>query len=273
MRRSQRVTPSALLATGLLLPALAAASPGSPDRTIRPTDRAWERFGLAERVPVAGDLVDPDCPSVTLLRLRPGTRLPPHAAQVDRTYLLLSGTLHVGFGKKWDAARMRTLPAGSFWVVPASTSTFEWSEDEAVCEVVATRPARDCPRPDEAVVHTPDQIVWRPSGRTERAVLAGDPSRTGCPFVERSRLPADAAAVAPPAAPGDPVLWTVLSGTLLRTKGSVAPAGAPAELPAGTVVMTTSTLDLAGSDPTGAVVQWQFPGTGPPFCKWRESHR
>jgi quercetin dioxygenase-like cupin family protein len=150
-----------LLVVATLLPVVGTAA--SPSVTIRPADRKWEKFGLAERVPVLGDLVDSDCPSVTLLRLRPDTRLPPHSAPVDRTYLLLSGTVRVGIGKKWDEARMRTLPAGSFWVVPADTSTFEWFEGDAVCQVVATRPARDCPRPEEATVFPgPDRLeaIW-----------------------------------------------------------------------------------------------------------------
>lgn len=264
------MNPCILLVVGTLLPGVGAAA--SPGRAIRASDRAWQRFGLAERVRVVGDLADPDCPSVTLLRLRPETRLPPHSAPVDRTYLLLSGTIHLGIGKKWNDARMRTLPAGSFWVVPADTSTFEWSEDEAVCQVVATRPARDCPRPAEAMVYTPDQIAWRPSGWTERAVLAGDPSMSSCPYVERFRLPLDAPTVPPLAPPPGEVVWTVLSGSLRRAT-SAERAEPPAELPAGTVAVLPASAEVAGAASTGTVTQRQFTGTWPRGCAWRELHR
>jgi quercetin dioxygenase-like cupin family protein len=260
-----------LAVVAALLPGTGTAA--SPGVTLRPADRAWEAFGLAERVPVRGDLGDPDCPSVTLLRLRPDTRLPPHSAPVDRTYLLLSGTVHLGIGKKWDEARMHALPAGSFWVVPANTPTFEWSEDEAVCQVVATRPARDCPRPAEARVYTPDQIAWKPSGSAERAVLAGDPGKPGCPYVERFRLRADALTALPPdPSPGE-VLWTVLSGTLRRATGAPEKPGLPAELPEGTVIVGPASTDVAGSGATGTVAQRQFVGTRRLACDWREPHR
>jgi quercetin dioxygenase-like cupin family protein len=263
--------PGFLLAIAVLLPVVATAD--SPGVTIRATDRAWEKFGLADRVTVLGDLVEPDCPSATLLRLRPDTRLPPHSAPVDRTYLLLSGTVRVGFGKKWDEARMRTLPAGSFWVVPANTSTFEWSEDEAVWQVVVTRSATSCPRPEEAMVYTPDQIAWRPAGSNERAVLAGEPGVPGCPYVERLRLPANGRSVVPPDSPPGEVLWTVLSGKLHLTTGGAEMPGPSAELPAGSVTVVPPSRDIAEAGPTGTVAQRQFAGTGPRVCKWREPHR
>jgi quercetin dioxygenase-like cupin family protein len=262
---------SVLLVILTLLPAVGTAA--AQGFTVRPGDRAWEKFGLAERVQVLGDLVDPDCPSVTLLRLRPDTRLPPHSAQVDRTYLLLSGTVRVGIGKKWDPTRMRTLPAGSFWVVPANTSTFEWFEDEAVCQVVAISPVRDCTRPEEVTVYTPDQVPWQQSGGPGRAVLAGDPASPGCPYVERLRLPASAPATPAPAPPPREVVWTVLTGTLHPTSGAAVKPVLSGELPAGTVIVVPAGTDLAGSGPTGTVAQRQFAGAGPRACKWREPRR
>lgn len=265
------MNPSILLAIGALVQSVAAAPP--PRSTIRPPDRDWERFGLAERVQVLGDLVESDCPSVTLLRLRPEARLPPHSAPVDRTYLLLSGTLHVGIGKKWDEARMRTLPAGSSWIVPANTSTYERAEEEVVCQVVATRPARDCPRPGEAVVYTPDRLPWKPDRGAERAVLTGEPSMPGCPSVEHFRLPVDALA-APPSSPlpGN-VVWTVLSGALRRATGSGETPGPSEAWPAGTVIVVPASTEMAGAGPTGTVAQRQFAGTGPRACRSRERVR
>ena len=127
------------------------------------------------------DLADADCPAVTLLRLHPNTRLPPHSAPVDRAYVVLSGTVHVGIGKKWDGAKLRTLPAGSFWLVPANTTTFEWNEDEVVCQVTVPRPAKASPHPEEPVLLAPDKIQWRTTGSGERAVLTGDQAPSGCP--------------------------------------------------------------------------------------------
>jgi quercetin dioxygenase-like cupin family protein len=260
-----------LLVVAALLPVVGAA--GSSSVTVRPTERAWEQFGLADRVPVLGDVTDPDCPSVTLVRLHKDVRLPLHSAPADRTYLLLSGTIHLGIGKRWDEARMRTLPAGSFWVVPANTITFEWAEDEVVVQVSAIRSRRDCPRVEDPVVITPDRIAWKPSGSVERAVLSGEPSMPGCPYVERFRLPTDALSALPPAPPPGEVVWTVLSGTLHRAMGSAEQPVHSTELPAGTVTVVPATSGVAGAGQTGTVAQRQFAGTGPPVCKWREPHR
>jgi hypothetical protein len=245
-----------------------AASPGGA--TITPADRKWEPFGLADRAVVLGDLSDTACPSVTLLRLYPETRLPPHSVPVDRTYLVLSGTIHVGFGKKWDEAGLKTLPPGSFWLVPANTSTFEWSEDEVVCQVTVSRPARECPRPGTPVVFTPDQVPWKRTATGERAVLTGEPDWPACPGVVRYRIPAGAPSLAPSDAIAGGAHWTVLSGDLLRE--AVDPGNAASrDLPAGTVfVPSEGKFPKAGVE---TVVQREFLGTGPRACKWRAISR
>ncbi len=167
---------------------------------------------------------------------------------------------------------MRSLPAGSFWVVPANTITFEWAEDEVVVQVSAIRSPRDCPPVEDPVVFTPDHIAWKPSGSAERAVLSGDPGMPGCPYVERFRLPADALTALPPAPPPGEVVWTVLSGSLHEGTGSAEKPGLSKELPAGTVIVVPARTDVAGSGATGTVAQRQFAGTGPRVCKWREPH-
>ena len=251
------------------LPAAGAASPGS--RTVTPADRKWEQFGLAERAVVLGDLTDPGCPSVTLLRLRPDTRLPPHSVPVDRTYLVLSGTIHVGIGKKWDDARLKTLPPGSFLLLPANTSSYEWSEDEVVCQVTVSRPARECPRPEAPVALTPDEMPWRPFGSGERAVLAGDPGLAACPSVVRYRFQGGLPAIAPAETPTGGAHWTVLSGSLLREASEAGDAVTTRDLPAGTVfVPPEGRPPKAGAE---TVVQREFPGTGPRLCKFRSFSR
>jgi mannose-6-phosphate isomerase-like protein (cupin superfamily) len=259
-----------VLLLAVLVPAAGAASPGL--RAVTPETRAWESFGLADRIPVHGDVTDPLCPSVTLVRLRPGTRLPPHAAPVDRAYLVLSGTLRVGVGKSWDESRMKALPAGSFWLVPARTQTFEWAEDEVVCEVTASPPATDCPGLEDPVFVTPDRVDWKPSGGMERAVLAGSPDRPYCPWVERLRLPAGASVDGGGSAPAGVTAWAVLSGSLRTGKEE---GGGPArkELPAGTVVAVPAGQAGDFTAGTASVAQREFLGTVSRPCAWRDARR
>lgn len=266
-----RVRRALLLVAAALLPSAGVAA--SPGLAVPPGNRTWQGFGLADRVPILGDLADAACPSVTLLRLHADTRLPPHAAPVDRAYLLLSGTLHVGFGKRWDETRMRTLAAGSSWVVPANTSTYEWSEGEAVCQVVAVRAPDDCPRLEEVVVHpTPtDRAGEIPPGDGGRTVLWGSPDLPGCPWVERIRLPPGASAPPGPGSSRPEVAWTVVAGALRRPVPDGTGASAPEELPAGTVAVLPAGARLEGAPPDGAVVLRQFAGSGPPACWSRGS--
>jgi hypothetical protein len=239
--------------------------------TITPSDRKWESFGLADRVAVQGDLANADCPSVTLLRLHPNTRLPPHSVPVDRTYVVLSGTAHVGVGKKWDDAKLRTLPTGSFWLVPANTSTFEWNEDEVVCEVTVPRPAKACARPEEPVFFTPDEIRWRTRGSVELAVLAGDQDQAGCPSTVRYRFaPGVHSPVLVESASPAVAVGTVLSGALVRQPGPTGNAPGSRELVAGTLFLIPEGRGEALTTAVETIVQREFPGSGPGMCKWLE---
>jgi hypothetical protein len=190
---------------------------------------------------------------------------------VDRTYLVLSGTAHVGIGKKWDDARLRTLPTGSFWLVPANTSTFEWNEGEVVCEVTVPRPAKACSRTEEPVFFTPEEIRWRTTGSVELAVLAGDQDQPGCPSTVRYRF---APAVRSPVLLESPspgaVVGTVHSGALVRQPGPAGNATVPGELVAGTLFLIPEGRGEALTTAVETIVQREFPGSGPGTCKWLE---
>jgi quercetin dioxygenase-like cupin family protein len=260
-----------LLAAVALFSAIEASALPAGSTTLTPSARKWEPYGSADRVAVRGDLTDTDCPSVTLLRLHSDTRLPPHSAPVDRAYVVLSGTVHVGIGKKWDDAKLRTLPAGSFWMVPANTSTFEWNEDEVVCQVTVPRPAKACHHPEEPVFLTPDKIQWRTMGSVERAVLAGDQGPSDCPSTVRYRFPPGVHSPVLVEAPSRGVaVGTVLSGALVRQSRHGGDAAVPRELVAGTVFVIPEGRGEELSTAVETIIQREFPGTGPGICKWRE---
>ncbi len=232
-RRDGLVMPRLLaIVVGLTSAAAIQASPLGPI-AVPPGTRTWESFGLVDRVRIRGDLAVPVCPSVTLVRLRENTRLPPHAAPADRTYLLLSGSLRVGVGKEWKDSALRTHAPGTAWFVPGDTTTFEEVAAESVVQVSSWRVPRDCARPDAVRFVTPGDVEWVPQGDVDRAVLFGDASNPACPRVERFREARGSGLVA---AFTEPVSWTVLAGSLAARAS--APDG-PGELPgfdAGTVV-------------------------------------
>lgn len=64
-----------------------------------------------------------------------------HAHPDERHYTILSGTWYVGFGKKYDPAKMKALPPGSFYVEPANVPHFVATKDDgAVIQISGTGP-------------------------------------------------------------------------------------------------------------------------------------
>lgn len=59
-------------------------------------------------------------------------RIPPHTHPDTRYSTVLSGTLYVGFGAKFDAAALVAVPAGGVYVAPAGIAHFLWARDGEV---------------------------------------------------------------------------------------------------------------------------------------------
>lgn len=260
-----------LLLAALAAPDGARPAPLPPGATapvaVTPADRDWQPFGLVHRAAIRGDLLERACASATLVRLRPDTRLPPHAAPSARSFVVLSGTLQLGIGDTWDEGRLRTLPPGSFWAVPAGTRTFERAEGEVVAAVVVPQAGAECPAPGAPRVVTPDRVPWATAGAAERAVLAGDPDSPDCPSSVRWRLPAGAAIpVTAGRASGDE-FHTVLVGRI------AAAAGASADLPEGSALVLPRGSGATARATAPSVVQVDFLGPSHPACAWLEFAR
>jgi quercetin dioxygenase-like cupin family protein len=71
-----------------------------------------------------------------------GFRLQPHFHPDDRVIVVLSGTVYVGYGDKFDESRLMALPAGSVWTEPAKQPHYLWTKDgEAAIQVTGTGPS------------------------------------------------------------------------------------------------------------------------------------
>ena len=70
----------------------------------------------------------------------------PHFHPDDRLVMVLSGTLHVGYGERFDKSKLKALPAGSIWTEPAKQPHFVWAKDgEVVIQVVGNGPSYSTP--------------------------------------------------------------------------------------------------------------------------------
>ncbi len=69
------------------------------------------------------------------VRLPAGFRFQPHTHAGDEHVTVLQGAWSFGVGESFDASRLRSLPAGSFVVIPASTPHFVATEGETIIQV------------------------------------------------------------------------------------------------------------------------------------------
>ncbi len=67
-----------------------------------------------------------------MLRVPAHTRIAAHSHRDDRVASVISGTWHIGYGDKFDEAKLKALPPGSFYTEPPSRNHFAETRDEAV---------------------------------------------------------------------------------------------------------------------------------------------
>lgn len=86
---------------------------------------------------------DPSKPGPYTIRLRfpDGYRLAPHTHPDAREITILSGTWLTGYGEHFEAAKLKELPAGSFYTEPAEVFHFVQTRGEVVIQVSGTGPS------------------------------------------------------------------------------------------------------------------------------------
>jgi pimeloyl-ACP methyl ester carboxylesterase/uncharacterized RmlC-like cupin family protein len=67
-----------------------------------------------------------------MLRVPAHARIAAHSHQDDRVATVISGTWHIGYGDKFDEAKLKALPPGSFYTEPPAQTHFAETGDEAV---------------------------------------------------------------------------------------------------------------------------------------------
>ncbi len=75
---------------------------------------------------------DPKKPGLytLLLRLPPNTKILAHSHQDDRTACVLSGDWYFGYGREFDEAALKEMPAGSFYTEPPGVEHFGQTKDQ-----------------------------------------------------------------------------------------------------------------------------------------------
>jgi uncharacterized RmlC-like cupin family protein len=93
-----------------------------------------------QTVVVKGDPKKPGLYTI-LLRLPPNTKILAHSHKDDRTAVVLSGVWYFGYGREFDEAALKELPAGSFYTEPPGVEHFACTKDqETIIEITGYGP-------------------------------------------------------------------------------------------------------------------------------------
>jgi uncharacterized RmlC-like cupin family protein len=87
---------------------------------------------------------DPTKPGLytLLLRLPPNTKIQAHSHKDDRTAVVVSGLWYFGYGREFNEAALKELPAGSFYTEPPGVEHFAMTKgQEAVIEITGYGPS------------------------------------------------------------------------------------------------------------------------------------
>jgi uncharacterized RmlC-like cupin family protein len=77
-----------------------------------------------------------------LLRIPPNTKIEAHSHNDDRTAVVLSGVWYFGYGREFNEAALKKLPAGSFYTEPLGAEHFAMTKDqEAIIEITGYGPS------------------------------------------------------------------------------------------------------------------------------------
>ncbi len=74
------------------------------------------------------------------LKMPDNYKIPPHFHPVDEHLVVISGVFNMGMGDKLDMGATRSMPAGSFIVMPKGTHHFAWTKGETIVQVYAIGP-------------------------------------------------------------------------------------------------------------------------------------
>jgi quercetin dioxygenase-like cupin family protein len=87
--------------------------------------------GGPETAVLAGD---PKKPGLYTIRVKfpANSRVQPHWHPEDRMSVVVSGTLHFGYGETFDETKLKELPPGSFFTEPSRQPHFVWAKSGEV---------------------------------------------------------------------------------------------------------------------------------------------
>jgi quercetin dioxygenase-like cupin family protein len=124
--------------------AASSASATEEHVALTPADLKWVDGppGLPAGAKMAVLSGDPGKKGMFTVRLQApaGYKIQPHTHPAAEHITVISGTLNVGMGEKFDQSAGKELAAGSYAVMPARMAHYAWSTTEAVVQIQSMGP-------------------------------------------------------------------------------------------------------------------------------------
>lgn len=118
-----------------------AAMPATAHITVATRDLKWTPLFLGlETAVVAGDPAKAGAPFVMRVRARTAAAVPAHWHPMDENVTVLTGTVKIGMGEKYDAKAAPALAAGTYTLVPKNMRHFAWHAAGSVIQIHGTGP-------------------------------------------------------------------------------------------------------------------------------------
>ncbi len=121
-------------------PAMSAASAGAQPEVFTPADVKWTSFGPGVQMAVLSGDPNGTGPYAIRLKMVDGNQIAPHWHPQDENVTVISGTLQVGMGEKFDAAALKPLPAGSHANMPKEMRRYAKAGGETIIELYGQGP-------------------------------------------------------------------------------------------------------------------------------------
>ena len=120
-----------ILAAGCALVIGSAFAQDSSPTAILPSTVRWTPLPAVPGLESAWFVGAPDRPGIYAQRVKlpSGARIPPHTHPDDRFSVVLSGSIHVGFGELFDERKVVVIPTGGVYVAPAGVPHYVWAKD------------------------------------------------------------------------------------------------------------------------------------------------
>jgi hypothetical protein len=136
-----RLAAAALISAGVISnPVL--AQHGSHQITA-PEDLKWQDVPTlppgAKVAVIEGKMSEPG-PITARVKLPANYRIPPHFHATQERVTVLSGTVNIGMGDKFDAQKTTAMKPGTVLIMPPRMHHFAWTSEETVFQLNVTGP-------------------------------------------------------------------------------------------------------------------------------------